>query len=137
VFDQYPSSCELISCVSDFQARAFYGFQIAIENIHSEMYSLLLEAYIKDQTEKQRLFNAIDTIPCVTRKAEWALKWIDRYCFQQLTLPRCDFLEPKFNSCVDWDCELCLVVVDTYDDINVGLYFGDCCAVLGVLQRES
>jgi len=64
------------------QARAFYGFQIAIENIHSEMYSLLLEAYIKDQTEKQRLFNAIETIPCVTRKAEWALKWIDR-CFSQ------------------------------------------------------
>lgn len=61
------------------EARAFYGFQIAIENIHSEMYSLLLEAYIKDQAEKHRLFNAIETIPCVTRKAEWALKWIDRY----------------------------------------------------------
>lgn len=59
------------------EARAFYGFQIAIENIHSEMYSLLLEAYIKDQAEKHRLFNAIETIPCVTRKAEWALKWID------------------------------------------------------------
>lgn len=59
------------------QARAFYGFQIAIENIHSEMYSLLLEAYIKDQAEKSRLFNAIETIPCVARKADWALKWID------------------------------------------------------------
>lgn len=66
------------------QARAFYGFQIAIENIHSEMYSLLLEAYIKDQTMKHKLFNAIETIPCVTRKAEWALKWIDRYFSQQL-----------------------------------------------------
>uniref|UniRef100_A0A7I4CRN2 Uncharacterized protein n=1 Tax=Physcomitrium patens TaxID=3218 RepID=A0A7I4CRN2_PHYPA len=62
------------------EARAFYGFQIAIENIHSEMYSLLLEAYIKDQSEKHRLFNAIETIPCVTRKAEWALKWIDSFC---------------------------------------------------------
>lgn len=43
------------------------------------MYSLLLETYIKDQAEKARLFNAIETIPCVTRKAQWALKWIDRY----------------------------------------------------------
>ncbi len=97
------------------QARAFYGFQIAIENIHSgaraalqqtrvtccvyllertlltsakqglkghltcaEMYSLLLETYIKDPAEKHRLFHAVDTIPAVTRKAEWALKWIGR-----------------------------------------------------------
>ncbi|KAJ9683242.1 hypothetical protein PVL29_019003 [Vitis rotundifolia] len=59
------------------EARAFYGFQIAIENIHSEMYSLLLESYIKDPKEKNRLFHAIDTIPCVTKKAQWALRWID------------------------------------------------------------
>ncbi|KAK1319188.1 hypothetical protein QJS10_CPB04g00256 [Acorus calamus] len=59
------------------EARAFYGFQIAIENIHSEMYSLLLEAYIRDPAEKDRLFRAVDTVPCVRRKAEWALKWID------------------------------------------------------------
>ncbi|KAJ8768297.1 hypothetical protein K2173_021237 [Erythroxylum novogranatense] len=59
------------------EARAFYGFQIAIENIHSEMYSLLLETYIKDSVEKNRLFHAIETVPCVTRKAEWALTWID------------------------------------------------------------
>ncbi|KAG5523103.1 hypothetical protein RHGRI_035043 [Rhododendron griersonianum] len=59
------------------EARAFYGFQIAIENIHSEMYSLLLESYIKDSNEKDRLFHAIETIPCVERKANWALKWID------------------------------------------------------------
>ncbi|CAM6038210.1 unnamed protein product [Sphagnum compactum] len=59
------------------EARAFYGFQIAIENIHSEMYSLLLESYIKDHKEKARLFNAIETIPCVTKKAQWALRWID------------------------------------------------------------
>ncbi|MCO5582668.1 hypothetical protein L7F22_036567 [Adiantum nelumboides] len=58
------------------EARAFYGFQIAIENIHSEMYSLLLETYIKDQQEKARLFNATETIPCVAKKAEWALRWI-------------------------------------------------------------
>ncbi|KAL6139424.1 hypothetical protein ACLB2K_057728 [Fragaria x ananassa] len=59
------------------EARAFYGFQIAIENIHSEMYSLLLETYIKDSDEKSRLFRAVDTIPCVAKKAQWALKWID------------------------------------------------------------
>lgn len=58
------------------EARAFYGFQIAMENIHSEMYSLLLETYIKDSKEKHRLFNAIETIPCVSRKAKWSLDWI-------------------------------------------------------------
>jgi ribonucleoside-diphosphate reductase subunit M2 len=58
-------------------ARAFYGFQIAIESIHSEMYSLLLETYIKDTTEKHRLFQAIRNVPCVRRKAEWAMRWIE------------------------------------------------------------
>lgn len=59
------------------EARAFYGFQIAMENVHSEMYSLLLETYIKDSKEKYRLFNAIDNIPCVAKKAKWALDWIE------------------------------------------------------------
>ncbi|GFZ09961.1 ribonucleotide reductase 2A [Actinidia rufa] len=58
------------------EARAFYGFQIAMENIHSEMYSLLLETYIKDSREKHRLFNAIENIPCIAQKAKWALEWI-------------------------------------------------------------
>ncbi|KAB2092476.1 hypothetical protein ES319_A02G034100v1 [Gossypium barbadense] len=58
------------------EARAFYGFQIAMENIHSEMYSLLLETYIKDSKEKHRLFNAIESIPCVSKKAKWAMDWI-------------------------------------------------------------
>ncbi|KAL7599125.1 hypothetical protein Lser_V15G23435 [Lactuca serriola] len=58
------------------EARAFYGFQIAMENVHSEMYSLLLETLIKDPKEKYRLFNAIENIPCVARKANWALNWI-------------------------------------------------------------
>ncbi|KAK2077981.1 Ribonucleoside-diphosphate reductase small chain C [Prototheca wickerhamii] len=58
------------------EARAFYGFQIAIENIHSEMYSLLLETYIKDGRQKDMLFHAIDTVPVVKKKAEWAMKWI-------------------------------------------------------------
>ncbi|CAA7012960.1 unnamed protein product [Microthlaspi erraticum] len=58
------------------EARAFYGFQIAMENIHSEMYSQLLETYIKDPREKDRLFNAIETIPCISKKAKWCLDWI-------------------------------------------------------------
>lgn len=59
------------------EARAFYGFQIAIENIHSEMYSLLIDTYIKDPIEKNNLFRAIETVPVITKKAEWALKWIN------------------------------------------------------------
>jgi ribonucleotide reductase beta subunit family protein with ferritin-like domain len=58
------------------EARCFYGFQIAIENIHSETYSMLIETYIRDTAEKANLFAAIDTIPFVKRKAEWCLKWI-------------------------------------------------------------
>lgn len=60
------------------EARCFYGFQIAVENIHSETYSLLIDTYIKDQTEKSRLLNAIETVPCVARKAQWALQWCDQ-----------------------------------------------------------
>lgn len=59
------------------EARAFYGFQIAIENIHSEMYSLLLDTFIKSPRERSNLFRAIDTVPCVKKKADWAIKWID------------------------------------------------------------
>ena len=58
-------------------ARAFYGFQIAMENIHSEVYSLLIDSYVKDKTEKNKLFKAIDNFPCIKKKADWALKWIN------------------------------------------------------------
>ena len=58
------------------EARAFYGFQIAMENIHSQMYSMLIETYIKDAVEKDKLFNAIETYPCIKKKAQWAQKWI-------------------------------------------------------------
>jgi ribonucleoside-diphosphate reductase subunit M2 len=58
------------------EARAFYGFQIAMENIHSHTYSLLIETYIKDKEEKGRLFNAIENFPCIKKKASWAQKWI-------------------------------------------------------------
>ena len=58
------------------EARAFYGFQIAMENVHSESYSLLIETYIKDKEEKHKLFNAIENFPCIKKKSDWAQKWI-------------------------------------------------------------
>jgi ribonucleoside-diphosphate reductase subunit M2 len=58
------------------EARAFYGFQIAMENIHSETYSLLIETYIKNKEEKHKLFNAIENFPCIKKKSDWAQKWI-------------------------------------------------------------
>jgi ribonucleotide reductase beta subunit family protein with ferritin-like domain len=60
------------------EARCFYGFQMMIENIHSEVYSLLIDTYIRDTSEKYRILNALDTIPCVAKKANWALRWTDR-----------------------------------------------------------
>lgn len=65
------------------EARCFYGFQIMIENIHSETYSLLIDTYIKDPAEKYRLFHAIETVPCVKKKAEWALRWIGNGSFAE------------------------------------------------------
>mgnify|MGYP001346637280 FL=1 len=59
------------------EARAFYGFQIAMENIHSEMYSILIDTYIKDKDEKSKLFNALEEFPCIKKKGDWALKWIN------------------------------------------------------------
>lgn len=59
------------------EARAFYGFQIMIENIHSEMYSTLIDTYISDSQEKAECFNALDTFPCIKKKADWALKWMN------------------------------------------------------------
>lgn len=58
------------------EARSFYGFQIAMENIHAETYGLLIDTYIKDPKEKDYLFKAIDNIPCIQKKADWAMKWI-------------------------------------------------------------
>merc|ERR1719465_203060 len=66
------------------EARAFYGFQIAMENIHSETYSLLIEQYIRDDTERDTVFQAVETMPAVRRKAEWALQWMnDENCFAE------------------------------------------------------
>src|SRR6476469_8149560 len=65
------------------EARCFYGFQIMMENIHSETYSLLIDTYIKDPKEKDHLFNALETVPCVKKKGEWALKWINSENFTE------------------------------------------------------
>jgi ribonucleoside-diphosphate reductase subunit M2 len=58
------------------EARAFYGFQIAMENVHSETYSILIDTYIRDDSEKNKLFNAIENYPCIAKKANWAKKWL-------------------------------------------------------------
>jgi len=65
------------------EAKFFYGFQIMMENIHSETYSLLIDTYVKDSEEQNKLFNAIETVPCVKKKAEWALKWISSPSFAE------------------------------------------------------
>ncbi|MEY4658921.1 MAG: ribonucleotide-diphosphate reductase subunit beta [Crocinitomicaceae bacterium] len=72
-----------LSEVQYTEAKFFYGNQVAMENIHSETYSLLIDTYIKDSAEKSHLFNAIDTLDCVKRKAEWALRWIDKGSFAE------------------------------------------------------
>jgi ribonucleoside-diphosphate reductase beta chain len=70
-----------VNAVQYTEAKMFYGFQIMMENIHSETYSLLIDSYIKDKEEQNKLFNAIDTIPAIKRKAEWALRYIDKGTF--------------------------------------------------------
>ena len=72
-----------VSEVQYTEAKFFYGFQIAIENIHSETYSLLIDTYVKDVKEKDGLFNALDTMDCVKKKADWALRWIDEGNFAE------------------------------------------------------
>lgn len=59
------------------EAKCFYGFQIMMENIHAEVYSLLIDTYVRDPQQKQHLFSGIDTIPAIKRKADWALRWIE------------------------------------------------------------
>ncbi|MEZ0128319.1 ribonucleotide-diphosphate reductase subunit beta [Flavobacterium sp. LBUM151] len=65
------------------EAKFFYGFQIMMENIHSETYSLLIDTYVKDETEKAELFNALEVFPAIGKKAEWALKWIESDSFAE------------------------------------------------------
>lgn len=72
-----------LSEVQYTEAKFFYGFQVTMENIHSETYSLLIDTYIKDTADKNHLFNAIDTLDCVKKKADWALRWIDKGNFAE------------------------------------------------------
>ncbi|HMQ62914.1 MAG TPA: ribonucleotide-diphosphate reductase subunit beta [Flavilitoribacter sp.] len=72
-----------VSEVQYTEAKFFYGFQIMMENIHSETYSLLIDTYIKDQKEKDYLFNAIENLECVNKKANWALRWIKNSTFAE------------------------------------------------------
>jgi ribonucleoside-diphosphate reductase beta chain len=72
-----------LSEVQYTEAKFFYGNQIAMENIHSETYSLLIDTYIKETEEKNKLFNAIETLECVTKKADWALRWIEEGSFAE------------------------------------------------------
>jgi ribonucleoside-diphosphate reductase beta chain len=65
------------------EAKFFYGFQIMMENIHSETYSLLIDTYVKDEAEKAELFNALEVFPAIGKKAEWALKWIESDSFAE------------------------------------------------------
>ncbi|OAB80459.1 ribonucleotide-diphosphate reductase subunit beta [Cochleicola gelatinilyticus] len=65
------------------EAKFFYGFQIMMENIHSETYSLLIDTYVKDETEKDLLFNALENFPAIKKKADWALKWIESPSFAE------------------------------------------------------
>ena len=73
----------MVNEVQYTEAKFFYGFQIMMENIHSETYSLLIDTYIKDKQEKDFLFNAIENLPCVKKKADWALEWIDNATFAE------------------------------------------------------
>ncbi|MGJ8660947.1 MAG: ribonucleotide-diphosphate reductase subunit beta [Bacteroidota bacterium] len=72
-----------LSEVQYTEAKFFYGFQIAMENVHSETYSLLIDTYIRETAEKNRLFNAMDNIDCVKKKADWALRWIEKGNFAE------------------------------------------------------
>ncbi|MNE46091.1 Ribonucleoside-diphosphate reductase subunit beta [compost metagenome] len=65
------------------EAKFFYGFQIMMENIHSETYSLLIDTYVKDETEKDQLFRALEVFPAIKKKADWALKWIESDSFAE------------------------------------------------------
>ena len=65
------------------EAKFFYGFQIMMENIHSETYSLLIDTYVKDEAEKDQLFNALEVFPAIKKKADWALKWIESDSFAE------------------------------------------------------
>jgi ribonucleoside-diphosphate reductase subunit M2 len=105
------------------EARCFYGFQIAMENVHSEVYSLLIDTYVKDAEEKLRLLTAIETIPCVQKKAAWALKWIDSTASFAQRLVRSLFLKSVFKIFILCRWRLLLWKVSSSREVFV-LFFG-------------
>ena len=95
------------------EARAFYGFQISMENIHSETYSLLIETYIKDAAEKNKLFNAIEHFPCIKKKSDWAQKWIhdNRSSFAtRLVMPGLTFSNELISRDEALHCEFAILL---------------------------
>ena len=85
-----------VSEVQYSEAKFFYGFQIMMENIHSEVYSLLIDTYVKNEAEKNELFKAIDVFPAIKLKADWALKWIDSPSFAErliFSIMRCSAIQ--------------------------------------------
>ena len=90
-----------VSDVQYTEAKFFYGFQIAIENIHSETYSLLIDTYVEDPKEKDSLLHAIETLDCVKKKANWALKWIDNGTFAERLIAFAA-VEGIFFSCISF-----------------------------------
>jgi ribonucleotide reductase beta subunit family protein with ferritin-like domain len=98
--------------VADPETKAFYGFQIAIENIHSEMYALLIDTYIRDPQERAHLFNAVNEVPCIKKKGDWAKKWIS------------DELSTFGDRCVAFACV-------------EGIFFsGSFCSIFWLKQRK-
>jgi hypothetical protein len=118
------------------QARAFYGFQIAIENIHSEMYSLMIDAYVKDPVEKDTLFHAIENFESVQKKADWALKWASRCVF--VATPDCMWHRLRPDCMRHWlrpAGHLLFVVAVVVVEVGVVLYSITC--VLPLLKHRQ
>lgn len=127
------------------EARCFYGFQIMMENIHSETYSLLIQTYIRDAPERSMLFNSIETIPCIKRKAKWALQWIqdNRFTFAE-RLVAFAAIEGIFFSasfaCIFWMKKRGLMPGLTFSNELIsrdeGMHTEFACLILSLLQRR-
>jgi len=126
------------------EARAFYGFQIAIENVHSEMYSLLLEHYVRDTKERSELFRAIHTVPTVGKKAAWAMKWIgsDMSFAHRLVAFACvEGIHFSGSFCaIFWLKKRLLMPGLSFSNVLIsrdeGLHTDFACALYGHLQRK-
>ncbi|KAH7876140.1 ribonucleotide reductase small subunit [Lentinula edodes] len=127
------------------EARCFYGFQIMMENIHSETYSLLIQTYIRNAPERSMLFNSIETIPCINRKAKWALQWIqdNKFTFAE-RLVAFAAIEGIFFSasfaCIFWMKKRGLMPGLTFSNELIsrdeGMHTEFACLILSLLQRR-